>query len=208
MENTTETDIEIIEQYLSGELTFSTQETVEARLKEDENFNKLYQFRLKIAGQWRRAKHLETIQTQIKKINMKRTSVSQRRKFLTYAAAACLVIAMAIPGYKYFDAQTESEIQINESEIKSSLMFHDSKFKLISPINGQLLDDSKLIFEWQTSIEVITTLVIMRADTKEVVNKLTINSADKKYKFNEKLEKGKYAWRIDGFEGEKVFWVR
>jgi hypothetical protein len=136
---------------------------------------------------------------------MQQKTPKQTFRYLSYAAAACVVILLAIPGYQYFAKQNSKTLEINETEIKSAVTFFDTRYKQISPINGQLFGDESILFEWDTALDVKTSIIITDTETGRIVFTQTINSEAKQFKLNQYLGKGKYSWRLEGFNGEMLF---
>lgn len=88
------------------------------------------------------------------------------------------------------------------------MTFYDSRYKQISPVNGQFISESSILFEWETSLAVKTTLVISNTETGDPVLFQPLNSEVKNFRLTEKLEKGRYTWRLDGFKGEMIFIIK
>jgi hypothetical protein len=171
----------------------------------DSQFQKELAIRNKLQSDWNKAKKFESIKNQVKSINMQQKAPKQTLRYLSYAAAACLVILLAIPGYQYFAKQNSKTLEINETEIKSAVTFFDTRYKQISPINGQLFGDESILFEWDTALDVKTSIIITDTETGRIVYTQPINSEVKQFKLNQYLGKGKYSWRLEGFSGEMVF---
>lgn len=171
----------------------------------DPQFNEELALRNKLQSEWNRAKRFEAIKEQVKTIHMQKKTPNQTLRYFSYAAAACLLILLAIPGYQYFAQQNSKTLEVNEAEIKSAVTFFDTRYKQISPINGQLFGDESILFEWDTALDVKTNLIITDTETGKVVFTQPINSFAKQYKFNQYLGKGKYSWRLEGFTGDMIF---
>jgi hypothetical protein len=176
-----------------------------AQSSNDAQFNEKLVFRNKLQSEWNRAKRFEAIKGQVITIHMQKKTPNQTLRYFSYAAAACLLILLAIPGYQYFAQQNNKTLEINEAEIKSAVSFFDTRYKQISPINGQLFGDESILFEWDTALDVKTSIIITDTETGKVVFTQPINSEVKQFKFNQYLGKGKYSWRLEGFSGEMIF---
>ena len=177
----------------------------ESNLTQDPQFQQELAFRTRIQSDWNRAKKFESIKKQVKTIHMQQKTPNQTKRYLSYAAAACLLVLLAIPGYQYFSNQNTKTLEINETEVKSSVTFFDTRYKQISPINGQLFGDESILFEWDTALDVKTNLVITDTETGKVVFIEPLNSEVKQFKLSHYLGKGKYSWRLEGFSGEMIF---
>jgi hypothetical protein len=168
-------------------------------------FQKELEVRGKLQTAWNQSSKLEVIKNQINTIHMQQKTPKQTLRYLSYAAAACLVILLAIPGYQYFAKQNSKTLEINETEIKSAVTFFDTRYKQISPINGQLFGDESILFEWDTALDVKTSIIITDTETGRIVFTQPIQSEAKQFKLNQYLGKGKYSWRLEGFNGEMLF---
>jgi len=85
------------------------------------------------------------------------------------------------------------------------LTIYNTKYKQISPTNEEFLGGESILFEWDTVLDVKTNFVITDVETRKIIFKTTINSAAKQYRINQFIAKGKYTWRLEGFEGEMIF---
>jgi hypothetical protein len=178
---------------------------VPSQNEEGAEFQKELAVREKLQAAWNDSKKFEEIKDQINSIHMQQKTPKQTMRYLSYAAAACLVILLAIPGYQFFVKQNSKTLEMNETEIKSAVTFFDTRYKQISPINGQLFGDESILFEWDTALDVKTNLVITDTETGKIVFTQSVNSEAKQFKFNQYLGKGKYSWRLEGFSGEMIF---
>jgi hypothetical protein len=178
---------------------------VPSQNEEGAEFQKELAVREKLQAAWNDSKKFEEIKDQINSIHMQQKTPKQTMRYLSYAAAACLVILLAIPGYQFFVKQNSKTLEMNETEIKSAVTFFDTRYKQISPINGQLFGDESILFEWDTALDVKTNLVITDTETGKIVFTQSVKSGIKQFKFNQYLGKGKYTWRLEGFNGELTF---
>jgi len=197
MNNDNNNSFDSIENHIDGYL--------ESNSPNDSQFQKELAIRNKLQSDWNKAKKFESIKNQVKAINMQQKTPKQTLRYFSYAAAACIVVLLAIPGYQYFAKQNSKTLEMNEAEIKSAVTFYDSRYKQISPINGQLIGDERILFEWETTIDVKTSIIITDTNTGQVVFTRPVNSEVKQFKLNQYLGKGKYSWRLEGFSGEMVF---
>lgn len=192
-----------VEDHIDAQSTST--DSASAQSSNDAQFNEELALRNKLQSEWNRAKRFEAIKEQVKTIHMQKKTPNQTLRYFSYAAAACLLILLAIPGYQYFAQQNSKTLEVNEAEIKSAVTFFDTRYKQISPINGQLFGDESILFEWDTALDVKTNLIITDTETGKVVFTQPINSFAKQYKFNQYLGKGKYSWRLEGFTGDMIF---
>ena len=195
-----------VEDHIDAQSTST--DSASAQSSNDAQFNEELALRNKLQSEWNRAKRFEAIKEQVKTIHMQKKTPNQTLRYFFYAAAACLLILLAIPGYQYFAQQNSKTLEVNEAEIKSAVTFFDTRYKQISPINGQLFGDESILFEWDTALDVKTNLIITDTETGKVVFTQPINSFAKQYKFNQYLGKGKYSWRLEGFTGDMIFLMK
>lgn len=125
--------------------------------------------------------------------------------YLSIIATFCLLIFLAISGYQYMMSKKKKEFGMEVSEVKSVVNFFDTRYKQILPVNGQLISDQVISFEWISALDVKTRLIIKNAENGCVVFTQPINSDTKQHRFNKYLGKGKYTWNLEGFNGEKIF---
>jgi hypothetical protein len=194
-----------VEDHIDKQAKSSSDESSTSLQTADQQFKDELAFRNKLMAEWNRAKRVEQIKNQVKTIHMQQKTPKQTLRYFSYAAAACIVVLLAIPGYQYFAKQNSKTLEMNEAEIKSTVTFYDSRYKQISPINGQLFGDESVLFEWETTIDVKTSIIITDTKTGQVVFTRPVNSEVKQFKLNQYLGKGKYSWRLEGFSGEMVF---
>ena len=192
MSNHQDLHFDLIEGHLDGTLDKEQEELFQQKLKSDPQFHQQYEFRTKIASEWRRSQQYEMINQQLNKIKMKQQQSNKTRKTFFYLAAASVIAIVMVTGIRFFNNNEFKTLQFEQSDIKSSIIYHDSKFKQISPIHGQVSNVSFLTFEWESAVEIKTHLVILNAENQSIVYRIAVNSADKKLKFSEPLEKGTF----------------
>jgi hypothetical protein len=194
-----------VESHVDAQSGHSNSDSTPASRLNDPQFIGKLSSRNKLQTEWNRAKKFEIIKKQTKKIQKQKKTPNQKLRYFSYAAAACLLIFLAIPGYKYFGNQNSMVLEVNETEVKSSVTFFDSRYRQVSPINGQLFGDESILFEWESALDVKTNLIITNTETGKVAFTQPINSEAKQYKLSQYLGKGKYSWRLEGFVGEMIF---
>jgi|694.fasta_scaffold117556_2 hypothetical protein len=208
MSNQDEFDFDLIEGYIDGTLNEEQRELFERKRKSNAAFNEQYEFRINIATEWRRSQKYQMINQQLNKIKMEQKKISKPGKTFMYLAAASVIAIVMVTGIKFFNNTEVKNLQFDQSEVKSSVLYHDSRYKQISPVHGQVSNATVLTFEWESAVEIKTNLVILKSDNQSLVYRIAVNSADKKLKFTEHLDKGTYIWKLEGFEGEKIFVVK
>ncbi|MBM3444510.1 MAG: hypothetical protein FJX83_05910 [Bacteroidetes bacterium] len=205
MENSKKDWFDSVEDQFDGSNETNGSRVQSSQSIQDPEFERELEYRKKIQTAWNQSAKYETILNYVKTIHMSQKTSNNRRRLFSYAAAACIVALLSIPGYQYFVKQQGKDIQIEEAEIKSNVTFFDSMFKQVAPINGQLIGDESIIFVWESTIEVKTNIIISNASTGVIVFTRPVNSADKQFRLNQYLGRGKYKWKLEGFKGEMLF---
>jgi hypothetical protein len=162
-------------------------------------------FRIQLQEKWNKAARFEKVRNEIRALRMKSPSSNPKKRFVFYAVAASLLFVLSISVYNYFNSGIGRKLEIDQSEIKSAVTFYDPQYRQISPVNGQFLEEGSILFEWETSLAVKTSLVVSNAETGEKLIFHTLNSDEKNYRLNKSLGKGKYFWRLEGYTGEITF---
>ena len=96
MKTKSNNDIVSIENYLDSKLSKSEMEQFLQRLESDEEFAKLYRFRLKIRNDWQKARQYESVQQEV--ADAIRNEKSKKRRTVIYAVAASLAFLVVISG--------------------------------------------------------------------------------------------------------------
>jgi hypothetical protein len=83
MKTKSNNDIVLIEDYLDGKLSKTEIEQFLQRLESDKEFSNLYRFRLKIKGDWQKARQYESVQQEV--AGAIRNEKSKKRRTVIYA---------------------------------------------------------------------------------------------------------------------------
>lgn len=165
-------------------------------------------FRIQLQEKWNKAARFEKVKKEISALRMTSQSLNPRKRFVFFAIVASLLFVLSISVYNYLNSGIGRKLEIDQSEIKSEVSFYDSHYRQISPVNGQLLGDSSILFEWETSLAVKTALVISNVQNGEELIFHPLNSGEKNYRLSKSLGKGNYSWRLLGYRGEVVFIIK
>ncbi len=210
-----ENDIELIEQYIDNVLECKELSGFEERLKNDEEFAKLYNFRIKVAANWNKAEEYKEIKKEIKD-SLQSKSIKPKFKLNRYWAAAVVTVLVLIPSAVIVNkiqnnrkANSEVfELQINDPSFENAAHYFDASFQQIIPENKQTFSvDDEVSFEWNSSLNVRTAIIIRDANTNSMVYRFPIKSNIKEYQLRVNLEPGNYKWELEGFDGEQMFSV-
>ncbi|MGC9355390.1 MAG: hypothetical protein ACP5D9_16195, partial [Mariniphaga sp.] len=123
METKDNNDIIFIEEYLDGKLSKPEMEQFMQRLESDEEFAKLYRFRMKIREDWQRARQYEAVHQEVG--GAIRNEKNKKRRTVIYAVAASLAFLVAISGvFSLMNRQPEpSPIIVTEEDTTEMELF-------------------------------------------------------------------------------------
>lgn len=224
METKENNDIVLIEDYFDGKLSKIEKEQFMNRLKSDEDFAKLYRFRLKIRNDWQKARQYESVQQEV--TGAIRNEKNKKRRTVIYAVAASLAFLVAISGiFSLLNRQpapsqilaTEedsTERELFDPQIREPATYTDSghynpdamKKELVT---GFKIQNDSLIFSWQPALKTTTDLVILSQETgKELFRKPLQPKSEKIVLYRNELPAGKMVWHLDGFAVKDSFELR
>lgn len=183
-------DKNLIEDFLDGKLSAVDEDSFRDRLKTDEEFAHLYNFRFKIAEDWQKATEYEQAKQQAKSL-IKSVKRKKNRIIIIYSLAASLTLLIAIPGIIFFNKQinntantTNNKEQGGEKRYKTHIELQENKASinyldtiiLVSPVNNSIirLNDS-IIFKWTPPADSIENLIIENRINGKIIldNKIT-----------------------------------
>lgn len=204
--NTSEQDIELIENYLDDKLTQEEVVHFNERLKNDSSFEKLFEFRKKIQNTWTQANEFESTKSFLKKLDMKNTSSGSSKK-LYWAIAVAAMFILIVPITIKLN-KPNNQLQMNELESKATVEFLDDRFKQLYPVQGQIVKSGNIMFTWESALDVKTAIVLTELESKEVYIISPITSDLKNYLLKDTMPPGKYEWKMEGFKGKKLFIIK
>ncbi|MDO8951013.1 MAG: hypothetical protein Q7U86_00230, partial [Draconibacterium sp.] len=206
METNNQNNIDLIEQFLDGNLSKEEQHNFNVRLETDDEFAELYRFRLKIREDLQKAKQYEKTRGQVSGA-IKRVK-KQNQRLIIYAVAAGLALLIAIPGV--FTLINRTETTVAETDSTDTQLFEpqtsvpkevasDGKyFPELLKMEVTQTNDS-VIFEWEPALTNPAILILLsQSGEKQILKKdleaETARTALKK----EQLPSGKIVWYIEG----------
>lgn len=217
METNNQNNIDLIEQFLDGNLSKEEQNNFNNLLKSDKEFAYLYRFRLKIREDLQKAIQYEKtgklVAVTIKNINRK------KRLNTIYAIAAGLTLLIAIPGI-YTIVNKQEQNNLAEADSTNSEIFTPQIKQPESYANqGQYVPEAlslstsqtndSIVFQWEPALDKASKFVIIeQAKGNEVFNSNINANARRIALSNDKLPSGKIIWYIEGFAARDSFNVR
>lgn len=217
METNNQNNIDLIEEFIDGNLSKEDQRNFNVRLKTDQEFASLYRFRLKIREDLQQAKQYEKTGKLVAGI-IKNVQRKKRRNTI-YAIAAGLALLIAIPGIFTIVNKQEQNNLAKADSTKTEIFTPQIKQPESFANQGQYVPDAitlnvsqtndSVIFQWQPPIQEASKLVIIgQANGKEVFNSEIKANAQRIALSNDKLTSGKLVWYIEGFAARDSFRVR
>lgn len=210
------TDLEIIEQFLEGGLSESDKSDVERRLENDSEFLELFNYRKNIAAKWQEANKYAEVKNRVSHIIRNKKKAEKQKRYS--AIAVVLILMIVFPGIFFYSKINTNEhvvvianpeISVTQPEEKAALSYFDEDFKLVTPNKDQVIDsENRITFQWRSSLDVTTFLVIKNTETDSIVSRTAIKSSTKIYELDRKLTAGTYVWELEGFESKQQFVIR
>jgi len=217
-------DIIFIEEYLDGKLSKTEMEQFLQRLESDEEFSKLYRFRLKIRDDWQKARQYETVRKEV--AGAIRNEKNKKRRTVIYAVAASLAFLVVIsgvfsllnressPSQKIATEKDSTELELFEPQVKEPASYADSgRYDPAAPekklVTGFEIQKDSLVFSWQPALKTATDLVILSEGTeKELFRRSLKPETEKAVLHRNELPAGKMIWYIEGFVARDSFEVK
>jgi hypothetical protein len=214
METINQNNIDLIEQFLEGNLSKEEQHKFNNLLESDKKFADLYRFRLKIREDLQKAKQYEKtgklVAGTIKNVQRK------KRRNTIYAIAAGLALLIAIPGIFTIVNKLEQNNLAKVDSTNTELFTPQIKQPESFANQGHYVPDAltltviqtndSVIFQWQPAVDKPSKLVIIKqANGFEVFNSNINANAQRITLSNDKLPSGKIIWYIEGFAARDSF---
>ncbi len=216
METNKNNDIELIEQYIDGELTTDEKKDFNRRLESDSSFAKLYRFRLKIKTDLQKAEQYRQVSNKIAD-SVKRVKQKQHRK-IGYAIAATVALLIAIPGFLTITKQQDNINIAKTDSTKTELLApkikqpknyaNTGKYVASNMILTTKIKNDSIIFSWQPPVEKRTVLIIRKPNDSEVFRQEIKQGTKQVTLKSSNLPKGKLIWHIDGYEIKDSFSIK
>lgn len=211
-----EKDIELIEQYIDNVLGGEALSDFNKRLQEDDEFAKLYNFRIKVAANWNKAEEYKRVKQDVKE-SLKDENIRPKFRLNPYWAAAAITVLVLIPSAVVINRVHNNrkansdvfELQMNDPSFENAAHYYDASFDQIIPEDDHTYSiNDQISFEWNSSLNVRTAIIIRDAQSNSMVYRFPIKSNIKEYQLRVDLEPGDYIWELEGFDGEQVFSVK
>lgn len=213
-------DINLIEEYIEGNLEGEKLLSFENRLKTDESLSKEYKQRLKLANLWVDAEEYQNTKTEISRIIQKEKSKHfLNNRFYTLSIAASIIILISMYFLLFHENSANQNGNVNQfanvddsvSNKENTIVFQydepdklatidsvPSNIQLLFPIGGEPIYKSvPIIFKWKSDLKHIDTLYVCNKADKEILLKSKIMLSDTDYTIKyPQLTEGKYLWYI------------
>ena len=203
-------DKNLIEDFLDGKLSAGEENGFRERLKTDEEFAHLYNFRIRIAEDWQKATEYEQSK-QLAISLIKSVRHKKNRILIIYSLAASFTLLIAIPGIIFLTKQLDNtantannkeqhgekryKTHIELQENKSSINYLDTII-LVSPINDSLIrTNDSIIFKWAPPIKSDENLIIENRINGKIIIDRKITNGIESYRIPAQfLPEGEYSW--------------
>jgi len=206
MKTLNDKDFNLIEDFISGNLSPEEEKKFRERLDAETNLAKAYRFRTKIAQYWNEAESYEITKSQVKELMKKERN--RRKKFVTFLyAAASLVILIGI-SFFYFQ-----QIKHGASYNKLTDIGKDTTSDTVSPLSTNTQPEKGTQYVIPIEYTINDTLIIKRTQNFKDSEKIRIECVTDNKVFREYvletginslsvplkgLQSGRYRWVIVG----------
>lgn len=205
MKNISDKDFNLIEDFVSGNLTPNEEELFKEKLKNDEVLSKAYAFRTKMENYWNESDTYEKTKKQVSET----LRVAHKKKMSMPAffyAAASIIILIGVTVF-YFQQQKEGSAinALSESPIDTSIKYNSGIQLNEQPVKGSLYHKVKVYHINDTlsiSIKNIPArsekVIILNQSENLTVKEITIPSTSDSLLIPlSNLTTGKYKWVIE-----------
>jgi len=209
-------DFNLIEDFISGNLSPEEEKIFRKRIETDEDLAKAYRFRTKISKSWNESQIYETTKKQVKDIINKEQKRSKKSFTLFYAAASVIVLI----GISFFYLQKQKQVNSSNRLTKTK---SDIMVDTVSPLSGkeQPVKSTKYLIPHEYSNN--DTFIIYRQgffkDTEIIlITQLLDKRVYKEYKMGsgsdsliiplKDYQPGSYRWVINGTDSSGQFIVK
>lgn len=207
-----EKDMQLIEEYLDGDLSEKDAEAFKIRLKGDEDFARAFELRKKMPTLMKDALEFETTREEVR-------AAIQQEKMLLFGfnrnwiyAAATIVILIGLfivikftntneagPGTQMAEENPKETLKIDEPRNYAKLNDLERNVEIVSPIKFQTIKQgSDVILKWHSESLGTAKIVVSKFDQDEILFFTEIVLSDHEFVLPDKnLEPGKYTWYIN-----------
>jgi len=217
-------DIQLIEDYLDGQLKGKELEAFQKKLETDDEFAKEYKLRLKLAGLWKDADEYQQAKKQVREVmDLEKRSIfyRYRKSYYLIAVAASIVLLFGI--YWLF-VRTDNGKQVHENQmtkVADTALLHrdipeklakiEYNIQLTTPANKQqYTSEDTLVFHWTAPLD--TTKIgfgILDNATHQIVFHSRVSLSDTLFiLYPGLLPAGKYAWYLQDTLNMNYFTIK
>jgi hypothetical protein len=211
-----------IENFLDGKLTDEGNKQFMDMLKTNPELEQQYQFRIKMAEDWTKAKEYDETRKLFAGIDQEVKS-EKKNKLVVMSIAASLLLLISVSGVLMYSNRnneqttiaknqkgTETTVvpQIKYAEEKASIHFN-GELRIIAPVkNKNYSKNDSIVFTWNSQIDAETNIVIVNQKSGKTIFREKIKINSQKFILEKNfLPEGDYLWYIEGFPGKEKFKV-
>jgi hypothetical protein len=215
-----DTDNQLIEDYIDGNLKGAELANFQKRLKSDAEFAKAYNLRLKLANLWQQADQYQQTKAQIREVmdaEKKSRFFNHRKAYYLLAIAASIILLLGV--YWLIDSR-DKNLKNEMAETAGTIVFQMDKpdklaeiqytVQLISPENEQSFKQGDTIeFRWKPSVDTVKVkLLIQKRNNNENVFQLSNFTADYFLFSTSSLDPGEYVWSVQDSTNSRFFTIK
>lgn len=224
----TEKDIELIENFINGDLSAKETESFKSRLKSDTDFANEYNNRIKLSKLWKEADEYQKTRNEISKIlENEKTSFFISHRYYIVSIAASIIILLGV--YLLFFQTNKSmkmdtqivqndsssandnviDFQMDEPTKLATVEVLRNPIDLISPEdNINFTDTDPIVLEWfSTSKDMDTLFVWSKSMNKIIINQVLVQKEDTMSYNIGFLPEGEYNWYLNDTLIKKSFTI-
>lgn len=216
-------NIELIEEYIEGNLKGSDLTMFEERLKIDPELKNEYEVRLKIAELWTEAEDYKNTKEQIAgmlKPEQGKFFISKQFYYLSVAASIIFMVGLY---FMFFFHGGLYKTQMNQMADNDGIVFKKDTLtklakidsvnyyhELLSPVLGEIFTIESIIdLSWRITSSLNDTLYVVNEFSNVVVLKRQVNSTDTSLLIkSSKLGEGTFIWYINDAKNKGNFIIQ
>lgn len=207
-----EKDMQLIEEYLDGNLSKEEVDTFRQRLKNDEDFARAFELRKKMPALMKDALEFETTREEVRAaIQQEKTLIYGFNRNWIYAAATIVIlIGLFIvvkftntndgdPGTQMAEDSQNETLKIDNPTNYAKFTEIERNVEIVSPIEFQAFQQGKnVILKWQSESLGTAQIAVLKFGQEEILFFTEIVLSDREFVLpNKNLEPGKYIWYIN-----------
>ena len=214
------TDNQLIEDYIDGNLKGAELANFQKRLKSDAELAKAYKLRTKLANLWQQADQYQQTREQIREVmdaEKKSRFLNRRKTYYLLAIAASIILLLGI--YWLFDSR-DKNLKNEMAETAGTIIFQIDKpdklakihyaVQLISPENKQSFTRGDTIeFRWKPSADTVSVkLWIQKRNNNENVFQQSSLTKDYMLFSTGNMAPGEYVWSVQDSTNKRFFTIK